>query len=295
MGARLFRASFLYSMGDVDILMRGDQYLSGIVFRISVAFLVGALAFVAGALSLSEYYTAEQRRLAAAGDPQSAMEASRLAVRLDPFDTDALEARSFLLQQQRQYGAAAEALREAIRRDPNNYMPRLMLANLQLTQLEDLDGAVESYRGVLELNPQSSIARSSLAQALVRKGDLEAAKTEYEKLAERREISTQGLYDLGRIYVRTGEPEEGLRTIRRAERRAEGALDEMEGPLKEQQQQAIVSMNLAIADALVVMGRYDEARQVIAESSSAQAPALLQLLDSDPETYRETVVNSEIY
>lgn len=269
--------------------------MSGIVFRISVAFLVGALAFVAGALYLSDYYVAEQRRLAAAGDPESAMEASRTAVRLDPFDTDALEARSFLLQQQRQYGAAAEALREAIRRDPNNYMPHLMLANLQLTQLDDLDGAVESYRKVLELNPRSSIARASLAQALVRKGDLEAARDEYEKLAEREEISTQGLYDLGRIYVRTGEPGKGLRTIRRAERRAESALDELEGPLKEQQQQAIVSMNLAIADALVVMGRYDEAREVIAASSSAQAPALLQLLDSDPEAYRQTVVNSEIY
>lgn len=269
--------------------------MSGIVFKISVAFLAGALASVAGALYLSDYYTAEQRRLVAAGDPQSAMEASSLAVRLDPFDTDALEARSFLLQQQRRYGAAAEALREAIRREPKNYMPHLMLANLQLTQLDDLDGAVESYREVLRLNPQSSVARSSLALALVRKGDLEAARAEYETLAETEEISTQGLYDLGRIYVRTGEPEKGLRALRRAERRASGALDGMSGPLKEQQQRAIVSMNLAIADALVVTRRYDEARQVIASSSSAQAPALLQLLDSDPEAYRESVVNSEIY
>jgi hypothetical protein len=54
-------------------------------------------------------------------------------------------------------------------------------------------------------------------------------------------------------------------------------------------------MDLAIADALVVLGRYDEAREVIEASSSAQAPALLQLLDSDPEGYRQTVVNSEIY
>jgi len=260
-----------------------------------VAFLVGALASLAVALYLSDYYTGEQRRLAAAGDAQGALEASRMAVRLDPFDTDALEARSFLLQQQRQYEEAAEALREAIRRDPNNYMPHLMLANLQLTQLDDLDGAVESYREVLRLNPRSSAARASLAQALVRNGDLEAAKAEYEKLAEGEEISTQGLYDLGRIYVRSGEPEKGLQAIKRAKRKAEAALQEMEGPLREQQQEAIVSMNLAIADALVVAGRYAEAREVIAASSSAQAPALLQLLDSDPEGYRETVVNSEIY
>jgi hypothetical protein len=54
-------------------------------------------------------------------------------------------------------------------------------------------------------------------------------------------------------------------------------------------------MELAKADALVVQGRYDEARQVISQSSSEQAPALLQLLNSDPEAYRESVVLSEIY
>ena len=256
---------------------------------------MGVLALLATALYLSDYFTAEQQRLAAAGDLQGAMEASHKAVRLDPFDTDALEARAFLLQQQRQYEEAANSLEEAIRRDPNNYMPHLMLANLQLTQLDDLDGAVESYREVLRLNPQSSGASSSLAQALVRKGDLEAAKQEYEKLEEEENISTQGLFDLGRIYVRTGEPEKGLQAIKRAKRKAEAALEEMEGPLKERQQQAIVSMNLAIADALVVAGRYEEAREVISASSSSQAPALLQLLDSDPEAYRESVVDSDIY
>ena len=54
-------------------------------------------------------------------------------------------------------------------------------------------------------------------------------------------------------------------------------------------------MELAIADALVVQGRYGEAREVIAESSSEQAPALLHLLNSDPEAYRESVVLSGIY
>lgn len=269
--------------------------MSGIVFRVSVAFLALALAGAAGVLYLSDYYTAEQQRLAAAGDSQGAMEASRLAVRFDPFDTDALEARSFLLQQQRRYTESAVALREAIRRDPNNYMPRLMLGNLQLTQLDDLDGAVESYREVLRLNPQSSIARNSLAQALLRQGDLDAAKAEYETLAEREKISTQGLYDLGRIYVRTGEPQRGLMALKRARRQARAAMEDMEGPLRRQQRQAVTSMDLAVADALVVLGRYDEAREVIEASSSAQAPALLQLLDSNPEGYRQTVLSSDIY
>jgi hypothetical protein len=57
----------------------------------------------------------------------------------------------------------------------------------------------------------------------------------------------------------------------------------------------IASMQLAIADALVVEGRYTKARETILQSSSPQAPALLQLLDSNPDAYRESVVTSEIY
>jgi tetratricopeptide (TPR) repeat protein len=285
----------LYSGDDTDILMRGEQVLSGVVFKISAGFLVGALVLLATALTLSEYYLKEERRLAAAGDVAGAIEASRMAVRLDPFDTDALEEQSVLLQQQERPEEAADALRAAIERDPHNYMPYLRLGTLQLYALDDLDAAVESYRNALRLNPKATAASEALAQALVRKGDLGAAKEEYEKLREEGTISYQGLYDLGRIYVRTGKPGEGLQAIQHAQRRAEAGLAELEGPLKAQQQELIESMELAKADALVVQGRYDEAREVISESSSEQAPALLQLLNSDPEAYRESVVLSEIY
>jgi tetratricopeptide (TPR) repeat protein len=275
--------------------MRGEQVLSGVVFKISAGFLVGALVLLATALTLSEYYLKEERRLAAAGDVAGAIEASRMAVRLDPFDTDALEEQSVLLQQQERPEEAADALRAAIERDPHNYMPYLRLGTLQLYALDDLDGAVESYRDALRLNPKATAAREALAQTLIRKGDLGAAKEEYEKLREGGTISYQGLYDLGRIYVRTGKPGEGLEAIQHAQRRAEAGLDELEGPLRTQQQELMESMELAKADALVVQGRYDEARQVISQSSSEQAPALLQLLNSDPEAYRESVVLSEIY
>jgi tetratricopeptide (TPR) repeat protein len=269
--------------------------LSGVVFKISAGFLVGALVLLATALTLSEYYLQEERRLAAAGDVAGAIEASRMAVRLDPFDTDALEEQSVLLQQQERPEEAADALRAAIERDPHNYMPYLRLGTLQLYALDDLDAAVESYRDALRLNPNATAAREALAQTLIRKGDLGAAREEYEKLREEGAISYQGLYDLGRIYVRTGKPGEGLEAIQHAQRRAEAGLDELEGPLRTQQQELIESMELAKADALVVQGRYDEARKVISQSSSEQAPALLQLLNSDPEAYRESVVLSEIY
>jgi tetratricopeptide (TPR) repeat protein len=285
----------LYSPGVVDILMRGERVLSGVIFRISAAFLVGALMLMAGALYASDYYIGEQRRLAAAGDMAGATEAAQNAVRLDPFDTDPLEAQSFLLQQQGRNEDAAEALREAIERDPNNSMPYLMLGNLQLGKLNDLEGAAESYREVLRLNPKASIARSGLAQALIRQGKLEEAKKEYEKLRDEKEISYQGLYDLGRIYVRTGEPMEGYRAINQAKRRASRDLEDLQGPLKDQREELIESMDLALADALVVEGNYGGALRIIAESSSEQAPALYELLSADPEAYRESVLNSEIY
>ena len=155
--------------------------------------------------------------------------------------------------------------------------------------------AAKSYQKVLELNPRSTDVREALAQTFIMKGELGEAKEEYERLREGGNLSFQGLYDLGRIYVRTGQPREGLQAIKHAKQRAEAGLDELEGPLKAQRQQLIKSMQLAIADAYVVQGRYSKAREIIEGSSSPQAPALLQLLNSDPEAYRESVVTSAIY
>jgi len=176
-----------------------------VIFRLSAGFLVGVLALLAGVLYLSDYYTAEQQRLAAAGDVTGAMEASRKAVRLDPFDTDALQAQSFLWRQQKEQDRAELALKEAIERDPNNYLPYLTLANFRLG-IGDLDAAAEGYRDVLELNPNAVSARGSLAQTLARQGKLQEAKEEYEGLEEENNITYRDRYDLVRIQVRTGEP-----------------------------------------------------------------------------------------
>lgn len=285
----------MYSGNDMDILMRGEQVLSRVVFMIAAGFLVGALVFLATALSLSEYYLREEARLLAAGDSRGALEAVQTAARLNPFDPEPLRGRAFILQQQGRYEDAASSLRSAIERDPHNYVLYVTLGNLQFSHMGDLDAAVKSYRGALRLNPNATVASNALARAHMRRGALGAAKRVYEGLEREKQITFQGLYDLGRIYVRTGEPGEGLEYIRRAKREAESGLRRLEGPLKTQRRELIESMELAIADALVVQGRYAEAREVIAGSSSEQAPALLQLLNSNPEAYREAVVSSEIY
>ena len=268
--------------------------MSGTIFRISVGFLVGVLALIALALCAADYYAGEQQRLAAAGDARGSLEASRLALRLDPFDTDALQSQALSLQQQKKYEEASAALQEAVERDPNNYLPYLLLGNLQLA-MNDPDAAVESYRDVLELNPKATSASVYLAQTLLGQGRLQEAKEEYLKLEREGRISYEALYNLGRIEVRTGEAEEGLKDIKGARRQARSGLEELEGPLARQRKELLQGMDLAVADAMVVAGRESRAREVLSNSPSEQAPSLLQLLDSDPAAYREQVVNSDIY
>jgi tetratricopeptide (TPR) repeat protein len=265
--------------------------LSLTIFRFSAGFLVAVLALLATSLYLSDYFTGEQQRLALAGDEAGAMKASRMAVRLDPFDTDALQAQSLLWRQKRNYERATLALREAIGRDPNNYLPYLTLANLRLMMGEP-DAAVKDFREVLELNPGATQARSALARTLMRQGKLREAGAQFETLKKERSASYQDLYDLGRIQVRTGEALEGVKNIKRARRMVEasGAL----GPQAGSRRQLLVSMNLAAADALVVAGRVGRAQSILAQSPSEQAPGLLELLDSDPEAYREQVINSDV-
>jgi tetratricopeptide (TPR) repeat protein len=268
--------------------------MSSTVFRLSVAFLVGVLVLLAVSFSLSDFYGDEQQRLAAAGDTRGALEASRRAVWLDPFDTDALEGRASILQQQNKNEQAAAALREAVERNPTDYLPHLSLANLQL-QRGDQEAALEGYRDVLRLNPKATIASINMAQIFTVQGRLQEAKEEYLKLEREDRISFQALYDLGRIEVRTGQAEEGLRNIKKARRQARSELDELQEPLKTQRQRLLISMDLAVADAMAVAGREEGARKVLESSPSEQAPSLLQLLESDPEAYREQVVNSDIY
>ena len=112
-------------------------------------------------------------------------------------------------------------------------------------------------------------------------------------LEEEKSITYQERYDLGRIQVRTGEPQEGVKNIRRARRRAAVELKRTRTQVGERQ--LLVSMDLALADAFVVQGRYARASRILARSPSEQAPGLLELLNLDPAAYREQVINSGIY
>ena len=264
------------------------------VFMIAVGFVLVALILLAGALYLSVYYMNQEEQLAATGNIEGALDSTRAAARFNPFDSTPLVVQSNLLQQQGQNEAAAEALEEAHTRDPANYTSLVYLGNLHAGRLNQPQKAVDYYERALKKIPRDTGLIFALAQARTRVGDLEGARREYEKLVEFDKIPPRGLFNLGKIYVRTGEPERGVEALKRAKTRASASVERSQGTKRAEREAFVKSVDLALVDALVVEGRYDEARAALQETDSEQAPAILELLNTDPEGYRETVLNSEV-
>jgi tetratricopeptide (TPR) repeat protein len=268
--------------------------LARIVFKISVGFVTGALILLATSLYLSSRYLTEQLRLAETGDLRGARAEVERAALLDPFSPAPLSSEAYLQLRRGQAEAAAENFREAIRREPVNYKTYVDLGDLQRQQLSDPQAAVESYREALRRNPNAPIVAGRLAETLVSTGDLEGAKAQYEWLRERGKIPLKGLYTLGQIQMRLGEPEEAIETFEEAREQADAGLGTLDGSEEAQREDLVESLDIAVADALVLQGLYDEARETLARSTSGQAPAVLALLDEDPEAYRESVRDAPI-
>ncbi|MGI8651002.1 MAG: hypothetical protein ACR2KW_11600, partial [Rubrobacter sp.] len=186
-------------------------------------------------------------------------------------------------------------MEQASLREPETYTIQLSLGNLEM-EMEEFKAAKRSYREAEGLNPFGLAGTNGLARALLRQNKLEEAGVEYQKLADMNELDTLGFYNLGRIQVRIGEPREGVRNINRSIQRAERELQTIDDEaLRQSQIDLMESMKLAAADGHVVLGQYNRAYQVVSESASSQAPALLKLISTDPEGYRASVIDSDIY
>lgn len=264
------------------------------VFKISVGFVAGALILLAVSLYLSNSFLKQQQRLAESGDLQGAANKVEWAARLDPFSSAPLSSEGYLRLRQGQPEVAAEAFREAIRRDPANYRNYEALGSLQRQQLSDPEAAAETYRGALRHNPHAVTVVSRLGEALLSAEDLEGAKAQYEWLWERGRIPLKDLYALGKTQIRLGEPEEAIETFEEAKERAGAELESSDEQQQAQRRAFLESVDLGIADALVVQGLYDEARDYLVQSEAEQAPAILALLEEDPEGYRRSVFDAPI-
>ncbi len=283
----------LYSAYPPYILIRGERALDRVI-KVSVGFATGALILLAISLYLSSYYLEQQLRSVEAGNFQDAQREIDLASRLDPFSPAPLVFEAYLELRQGRMEAAVGAFREAIERDPHNSENRVALGDLQRQQLGDPEAAAASYQEALKYNPYSVAAISRLGYALLNAGDLEGAKTQYEQLRERGKISLKDLYTLGKIQVQLEEPEEAIETFEEAREMAGERLESLDESQRAERQTFIESLDLAVADALVVQGSYDEAREVLFQSEAEQASAVLALLNEDPESYRESVLDATI-
>ncbi len=271
-----------------------NEFLGRVVFKISVGFVTGALILLAVSIYLSNYFLKEQLRLAETGNLQGARGMVERAARLDPFSPDPLVAEAYLELRQGRTEAAAEAFRAATRRDPANYTSYVALGNLQMQQLGDPEAAAESYREALRHNPHATAVVSRLAEALLSARDLEGARGQYEWLRENGKIPLRDLYTLGKIQMWLGEPGEAIETFEEAKAGGSEDLESLEESEKAERRAFLESLDLAIADALVVQGSYDEAREVLSQSSAEQASAVLALLNEDPESYRRSVIEAPI-
>ena len=268
--------------------------MGSVVFKISVGFVTGALILLAVSLYLSNQFHEDHLRLAETGDPQGAMNKLEWAARLNPFSSEPYSSEAYLELRQGRPEAADDAFREAIRRDPYNYKNYEALGNLQGQQLDDPEASVKSYREALSHNPHAATVISRLANALVTTGDIEGARAQYEWLHERARIPLRDLYTLGKIQMRLDEPEEAIKTLEEARERANAELKSSDEQQETQKRTFLESLDLAVADALVVQRSYVEARDYLVQSEAEQAPAILALLDEDPEDYRRSVFDASI-
>jgi len=264
------------------------------VFKVSVGFVVGILILLGVSLYLSSRALDEQARLAESGDLQGAMVQVERAARLDPFGPAPLASEGYLELRRGRPEAAVEAFRQATERDPANYINYVSMGSVQRERLGDARAAAESYRQALKRNPNADSVRSLLAEALLSSGDLRGAREEYRWLQEQEKASLNDLYTLGRLYLRTGEPGEGVRAFEGAKRQAMVGLEDLQGDERERREDLISSLDLAIADAYVVQRDYEAALATLEASDSEQAPAIRALLEQDPERYRRSVLETRV-
>lgn len=269
--------------------------MNGKLLRLSVAFVAAVLLAASISLYFSMRYLEEQERLADNGDTEGDMQSLEMASRLDPFSAEPLLAEAELLESQGENREAERVLQAAAERESASYEIPQEIGQLRQGSMNQPLEASRSYERALDLNPRSDTALAGAASAYLSAGELGKAKARYERLDRLGGISVDQMYDLGRIYVRTGEPGKGVSTLRRTKNLAEAGVQNLPARLQEQQFAFLRSVELAIADGLVVQRRYAAARQIVANSSAEQAPTILSLIDSNPEAYRLTVVNSDVY
>jgi Tfp pilus assembly protein PilF len=137
----------------------------------------------------------------------------RKALELHPKLYEAELNAGILLLRQKNPSDALPLLEDAVGQKPEEFRPRLYLAQAQL-ESGTLDAAEASYRRALELDPKSATAELGLAHALARQEKLADAAPHFRKAAELDPKYRESLLELAGLYDKAGQTDEAVALYR---------------------------------------------------------------------------------
>jgi Flp pilus assembly protein TadD len=110
---------------------------------------------------------------------------------------------------------AIEQFRIVVEIDPNSVEPRVGLARA-LVEQGDLSGAIRELREAVRLRPESPKTRNDLAVALTRAGQLDSAIVEYKEALRLDPNSVLTLNNLGYAYLTRGDYQQAIPALKAA-------------------------------------------------------------------------------
>ncbi len=117
---------------------------------------------------------------------------------------------------QGKHAEAADALKEAVRLEPNNYRPLYMLARVYGQDETKLSLAQEILEKVVARNPEFNEARLALAHTFVKQGDIKKAFIQFNLIFRKERDFARYHTELGRLLSALGRNKQAREQFERA-------------------------------------------------------------------------------
>ena len=98
---------------------------------------------------------------------------------------------------------------------PTAVAPRVNLG-VAYAEADNIDAAMEQFRGVLEIDPNDDEANYNIGNVLARRGQYDEAMKYYEKAMRRRPLEGNTYHAIGVVLVNEGKPEEAISLFHKA-------------------------------------------------------------------------------
>jgi tetratricopeptide (TPR) repeat protein len=233
-------------------------------------------------------------RVQEADSPKEALDAYEHCAAISPKDFDVHYGEARLLEQQKQFEAAAAQYKQALEIDPSSGTAAAGLANSYM-ELKQLPQAEEALRNYLKLNPRSADAHLQLGRALATSGEFDQALLEYQsaqKLSPNDLRVSRELAGLAAVQKKYDQAEQQYSALVKADPQnadlhfALGTvlMDEHKFPESETELLAALKLNPGLADAygtLATVAAENQHYPLVLKALDVRA----QLLPENPGTY----------